>query len=120
MLESVQIGAIRNYGRHDAVDTHDLPWTTGFFKTPVSNPVYVSKTNLDGDGQADLINHGGVDKAILAYSADHYPKWREELHIPDMPFACFAQGFRFRHSSDSRKLLPCAVAALSPRLSSSF
>src|ERR1700722_5909574 len=91
MLESVQIGAIRNYGRHDAVDTHDLPWTTGFFKTPVSNPVYVSKTNLDGDGQADLINHGGVDKAILAYSADHYPKWREELHIPDMPFGAFGE-----------------------------
>jgi MOSC domain-containing protein YiiM len=91
VLESVQIGAVRNYGRYDAVNTHDLPWTTGFFKAPVSGPVYVSKVNLDGDGQADLINHGGVDKAVLAYSADHYPKWREELHIPDMPFGAFGE-----------------------------
>jgi MOSC domain-containing protein YiiM len=91
MLESIQIGAVRNYGHHDAVDTHDLPWTTGFFKTAISGLVYVSATNLDGDGQADLINHGGIDKAVLAYSADHYPKWREELHIPDMPFGAFGE-----------------------------
>jgi MOSC domain-containing protein YiiM len=91
VLESVQIGAIRNYGREDAVDTHDLPWTTGFFKTPVSGPIYVSTTNLDGDGQADLINHGGVDKAVLAYSAEHYPNWRNELQVPDMPFGAFGE-----------------------------
>ena len=91
VLESVQIGAVRKYGREDSADTHDLPWTTGFFKTPISGPIYLSTTNLDGDGQADLINHGGVDKAVLAYSADHYPKWREELHIPDMPFGAFGE-----------------------------
>jgi MOSC domain-containing protein YiiM len=93
MLESVQIGAVRNCGRHDAVDTHDLPWTTGFFKTPVRNPVHVNKTNLDGDGQADLINHGGLDKAVLAYSADHYPKWRKELQLPEMPYGAFGENF---------------------------
>jgi MOSC domain-containing protein YiiM len=93
VLESVQIGAVRKYGREDAADTHDLLWTTGFFKTPVSDPVYVATTKIDGDGQADLNNHGGVDKAVLAYSADHYPKWREELHIPDMPFGAFGENF---------------------------
>jgi MOSC domain-containing protein YiiM len=91
VLQSVQIGAIRNYGCEDAVDTHDKPWTTGFLKTPVSGPIYVSMTNLDGDGQADLVNHGGVDKAVLAYSADHYPKWREELQLPEMPFGAFGE-----------------------------
>lgn len=91
VLESVQIGAVRNYGRPDAVDTHDLPWTTGFYKTPVSGAVTVSGSKIQGDGQADLINHGGVDKAALAYSADHYPKWREEVRIPDMPFGAFGE-----------------------------
>jgi len=93
VLQSVQIGAVRNYGQEDASDTHDLPWTTGFFKTPVSGPVYLSTMNLDGDGQADLINHGGVDKAVLAYGAEHYPKWREELQISDMPFGAFGENF---------------------------
>ena len=48
-------------------------------------------TNLAGDGQADLKNHGGIDKAVLAYSADHYPKWRDELRMPDMPCGAFGE-----------------------------
>lgn len=91
LLQSVQIGEIRNYGSDDAANPHDKPWTTGFFKTSVNGPVYVSMTNLDGDGQADLENHGGIDKAVLTYSADHYPKWREELQLPEMPFGGFGE-----------------------------
>lgn len=91
VLESVQTGAIQSLGREGATDAHDMPWTTGFFKAPVSGPVYVSMTNLDGDAQADLINHGGVDKAVLAYSADHYPEWRKELLLPEMPFGAFGE-----------------------------
>src|ERR1700680_3683799 len=91
ILYSIQIGTPKSYGFEEAVNTHDKPWTTGFFKTPIEGPVFVGTTNLAGDGQADLINHGGVDKAVLAYSADHYPKWRDELHIPDMPFGAFGE-----------------------------
>jgi MOSC domain-containing protein YiiM len=53
--------------------------------------VYVGQTGLAGDGQADLENHGGIDKAALAYSAEHYPKWREELQIADMPYGGFGE-----------------------------
>ena len=37
--------------------------TTGIFKTPVDGPVMLRTLNLDGDGQADLIGHGGIYKA---------------------------------------------------------
>jgi MOSC domain-containing protein YiiM len=80
-----------NYGLEDASDVHDEPWTTAFFKKPIDGPVFVGKAHLTGDGQADLVNHGGVDKAVLAYSADHYPKWREELRLPDMPHGAFGE-----------------------------
>jgi MOSC domain-containing protein YiiM len=91
LLQSIQIGAPRSYGVEGAVDAHDQPWTTGFFKTPVEGPIFVGATNLVGDGQADRDNHGGIDKAVLAYSADHYPKWREELCISDMPNGAFGE-----------------------------
>ena len=52
--------------------------------------MFVGATNLEGDGQADLENHGGVDKAVLAYSADHYDKWRHELGM-DMPHGAFGE-----------------------------
>jgi len=32
-------------------------------------------TNLDGDRQADLVNHGGPDKAVCVYAFDHYAYW---------------------------------------------
>jgi MOSC domain-containing protein YiiM len=91
ILCSVQIGMPKSYGFDDAVDAHDKPWMTGFFKKPIEGPVFVGTTNLAGDGQADLKNHGGIDKAVLAYSADHYPKWRDELRMPDMPYGAFGE-----------------------------
>jgi MOSC domain-containing protein YiiM len=91
ILCSIQIGTPQDYGFEDAVDPHDKPWKTGFFKTPIEGPVYVSTTNLAGDGQADLKNHGGIDKAVLAYSADHYPSWRDQLRMPDLPCGAFGE-----------------------------
>lgn len=32
-----------------------------------------------GDRPADLTFHGGPDKAVYAYPADHLPRWNEEL-----------------------------------------
>jgi MOSC domain-containing protein YiiM len=81
----------QNHGLEGAHNPHDMAWTTGFFKSPVEGAVFVNFTNLAGDGQADLKNHGGVDKALLAYSADHYPKWREELPMPGMPYGAFGE-----------------------------
>jgi MOSC domain-containing protein YiiM len=46
------------------------------------------------DGQADLRVHGGVDKAILGYAANHYPSWRDELRMPDLPYGAFARTSR--------------------------
>jgi len=99
-LLSIQVGKPKDHGREDAADAHDRPWTTGFFKTPVGEPVFAAKTNLVGDGQADLKNHGGVDKAVLGYSADHYPKWREELGMPGMPFGAFGENLTIAGMSE--------------------
>lgn len=99
-LCSIQVGTPREYGFEEAVDPHDMPWITGFFKTPVEGPVFVGKINLAGDGQADLVNHGGVDKAVLAYSADHYSNWRSELHLPEMPFGAFGENLTIAGMSE--------------------
>jgi len=68
-------------------------WTTGIFKDPVAEPRWLGRTNLDGDGQADLVLHGGLDKAVLAYPAVHYPAWREELGVPEFGPGAFGENF---------------------------
>lgn len=64
---------------------------SGIAKSAVVGPVRVGKLNLDGDGQADLVHHGGADKAVLAYSAEHYGDWRRELGIANLPYGAFGE-----------------------------
>jgi MOSC domain-containing protein YiiM len=52
---------------------------TGIIKTPIPGPVRVRTLNLDGDGQADLTVHGGIDKAVYLYPSEHYEFWQKEL-----------------------------------------
>jgi MOSC domain-containing protein YiiM len=74
-------------------DAGDKNWTSGIFKFPVQGRIWLGALNLAGDGQADLQNHGGEYRAVLAYSADRYPAWREELAWPDMPYGAFGENF---------------------------
>ena len=41
----------------------------------VSIPVMLRKLGFDGDQVADPTVHGGVDKAVHFYPAEHYPRW---------------------------------------------
>lgn len=50
---------------------------TAIHKQPVSGPVKVARLGLDGDEQADLSVHGGLDKAVYAYPSEHYPFWQK-------------------------------------------
>ena len=52
---------------------------TGIFKDPVDGPITIKRLNLEGDAQADLTVHGGLEKAVYAYPAEHYDSWRQEL-----------------------------------------
>ena len=48
-------------------------------KLPVADAVTVDAMGLVGDEQADRTVHGGIDKAIHHYPADHYDWWRGQL-----------------------------------------
>jgi MOSC domain-containing protein YiiM len=68
-----------NVGLPREIPIGDRIVATGIFKEPVAGPVRVLSLNLDGDRQADLSVHGGVDKAVYAYPSEHYPFWQREL-----------------------------------------
>src|SRR5215204_1984737 len=65
--------------------------TTGIFKEPVDGRVMLRTLNLDGDGQADLIGHGGIHKAAYAYSVENYDYWKRELGRTDLTFGQFGE-----------------------------
>ena len=80
-IVGVQVGLPKDHG----------DWRTAFFKEPVRGPIVLHPLGLEGDGQADRRVHGGLDKAVLVYSADHYETWWEELAQPDLPFGAFGE-----------------------------
>ncbi len=65
--------------------------STGIFKLPVSGPVRVNALNLEGDGQADLANHGGRNKAVYAYAWSNAEYWKQVLRREDLHPGSFGE-----------------------------
>src|ERR1700757_5281374 len=79
-----------NVGRPRLVQSNGETVSTAIYKNAETGPVHVAKLNLDGDRQADLNVHGGVDKAVYAYPVEHYEFWRERY--PEFPWQWGAFG----------------------------
>lgn len=94
VLESVQRGLpqTRSHPKGE--------WTTAFYKQPVLGSVHVSVNGLEGDGVADQTHHGGIDKAVLAYSADNYLLWLDESGQA-MEFGGFGENLTIRGLDES-------------------
>jgi len=69
----------------------DTGETSAIAKHPVHGPVGIGFRGLEGDNQADLLVHGGPDKAIHHYPRDHYGWWYDRL--PDQPLLTRAGAF---------------------------
>ncbi|MGB3480917.1 MAG: MOSC domain-containing protein [Mycobacterium sp.] len=67
-----------------------LPWRgraieTAIDKQPTCETVEVGHLGLAGDEQGDRKHHGGPDKAVLGYPAEHYSAWAEILGAVEPP-----------------------------------
>jgi MOSC domain-containing protein YiiM len=47
--------------------------------------------NLEGDEQADLTVHGGVNKAVYAYPSEHYEFWRHQYPELELQWGAFGE-----------------------------
>jgi MOSC domain-containing protein YiiM len=68
-VQSIHVGKIKSLGSTtSAIDKH-----------PVASPVKVGRLGIEGDCQADLRVHGGIDKAVHCYAWQHYSHWKQLL-----------------------------------------
>jgi MOSC domain-containing protein YiiM len=80
-LVSVQVAQARKV----AINGRSI--LTAIHKTQAHGPVAVAALGLQGDEQADLSVHGGLEKAVYAYSAEHYGFWqgvRQKAGVSDI------------------------------------
>lgn len=106
--------------REVTLDGHTL--TTGICKEPVAGRRRLHATNLEGDGQADLDAHGGANKAVYAYPAEHYPHWQAMLKRT-FPPGQFGENFTTEglledqvYIGDTFRLGSAVVEAAQPRM----
>lgn len=66
-------------------------YTSAFQKKPVQGPVMVNRDNIAGDKQADLMNHGGDNKAVYGFSTDHHAYWKQQLGLDHIDYGKFGE-----------------------------
>src|SRR5512146_2905035 len=116
-LVSVQVGRPRTVRwRGKAV-------STGIYKEPVAGRIMLHRFNLDGDGQSDLTVHGGWDKAVYVYPAEHYPIWQAEFPGMRLPYGMFGENFTAEgldessvHIGDQFRIGGAVVEVTQPRV----
>lgn len=94
MTEPIQIVSL-NVGMPKQVRHNERDISTGIYKSGTSESLYLSRLNLEGDGQGDLIHHGGREKAVCVYPYEHYPFWEKELQT-SLDYGAFGENLTVR------------------------
>ena len=103
-LISLQIGRPAEHTSTIA-DGKESEWVSSIWREAVAGRVFLGRTDLAGNAQADLKNHGGPDKAVCCYAAAHYPSWRSSLGLSDTEFGYGAFGENFTLTDASEEAI---------------
>ncbi len=93
LIRSIQVGLPEKDHPECQEEALQKPWITGIFKRTVLGPVRLERHNLWGDGQADLVHHGGLDKAVCVYPSEHWAHWQDILPPHRLVGGAFGENF---------------------------
>ncbi|MCY3663681.1 MAG: MOSC domain-containing protein [bacterium] len=107
-------------GKVGELDSSGRTIASAFVKRPVAGRVRVHSLGVEGDEHV-YEGHGGEDAAVLVYSRDHYPFWRDlGVDIPDA--GAFAENLTVDgltesdvHIGDTFELGSCTLQISEPR-----
>lgn len=100
-IDRLMVGKPQTFGHKDAKQPMDREWTSGIMKYTVEGKIWAGKTNLQGDGQGDKKNHGGLEKAIFVYPAVHYAAWQERLQRNDFTVGAFGENLSVKNITEA-------------------
>lgn len=76
--------------------------TTGIYKTPVNQPIFLASENVRGDEVSDRRVHGGTYKACYLFSVDNYPYWKSLLPHLDWNYGMFGENLSITGLDESK------------------
>ncbi|MDT5200131.1 MAG: hypothetical protein QOH34_1653, partial [Mycobacterium sp.] len=91
-----------NVGRTRDVDWRGKKVTTAIWKEPVAGPVRVGRLGAEGDQQADLMGHGGEQRALFVYQVESYRYWESFLGRDDFAMGQFGENLTVTGMADDQ------------------
>ena len=80
-----------NVGLPQTVDIRGRQYRTGIYKSAAAGSRWLRPLGLEGDGQADLKNHGGPNRAVYCYDHENYGYWAAQLGRRDFRYGQFSE-----------------------------
>ena len=109
-----------NVGRAGTLRWRGREVRSAIVKEPV-DAALLRREGFEGDEQADRRVHGGPDKAVCCYPAEHRPEWARLLET-ELPVGAFGENLLLRgllerdvHVGDVFRLGPARVQVAQPR-----
>jgi ferredoxin-NADP reductase/MOSC domain-containing protein YiiM len=89
-----------NVGRTRDIDWRGKKVTTAIWKEPVAGPVKVGRLGAEGDQQADLMGHGGEQRALFVYQVESYRYWQDFLGREEFVMGQFGENLTVSGMAD--------------------
>jgi MOSC domain-containing protein YiiM len=91
-----------NRGKKEIVDWRGQQVETGIFKYPINGSIRLGIEDVDNDSVVDRKYHGGTDKAVYAYSKDHYSFWMKQYPNLEWNFGMFGENLTIEGLDESK------------------
>ncbi len=111
-----------NIGDKRKIDWKGKTVTTGIFKFPVNQPIFLDVETVKEDTICDRNYHGGIDQAVYGYSLKHYDFWKEKYPDLEWSYGMFGENLTIddldetkTHVGDTYKVGECIVEVTKPR-----
>ena len=96
--------------------------TTGIYKTPTNQPIYLGKETVKNDEVSDRKVHGGAFKACYLFSESHYDYWKNLYPNLDWNYGMFGENLTVKgldetniHIGDIYKIGEALVQITQPK-----
>jgi len=76
--------------------------TTGIYKYPIKEGIYLEKEDVKGDEVSDRKHHGGIFKACYLFSEDHYAYWQNLYPNLDFNYGIFGENLTVKGLDETK------------------
>ncbi len=90
-----------NIGERREINWKGKIVTTGIFKFPVDEPIFLDVEDVKGDTICNREKHGGVDQAVYAFSEKHYHYFKELYSDLDWELGMFGENLTLSDCEES-------------------